>query len=309
MKKLFRTMFLLTAMTAVVFTSCKTEETVETEKVAPTVLLNDGVAGASYSSQVDSIMLDIEASADTDVKIKSIKITRAITGAATNTIVSKTYDAKDVLLTHYDVIKGQIAINDGDKITYLVTVTDSKDKVTTANFVASINSIATSDQILLGAPSNTTNQYRFFGVANNFARYKAGSTGTELAKDNSSKVDFIYFYNSAGSVGNAIYSPDYNFTAGTGWATETSTWTAKNKTIYLTTELNQSSFDALNASNFFTELETLTWTSGVDRIPNLINGQVIAYKKADGKRGFILIAATALNATTGSLTCKLKAEL
>ncbi len=309
MKKLFRTMFVLTAMSAVAFTSCKTEETVDAEKVAPTVLLNDGVAGASYSSKVDSIMLDIEASADTDVKIKSIKITRAITGAATNTIVSKTYDAKDVLLTHYDVIKGQIAINDGDKITYLVTVTDSKDKVTTANFVASINSIATSEQILLGAPSNTTNQYRFFGVANNFARYKAGTTGTELAKDNSSKVDFIYFYNSAGSVGNAIYSPDYNFTAGTGWATETSTWTAKNKTIYLTTELNQSSFDALNASNFFTELDVLTWASGVDRIPNLINGQVIAYKRADGKRGFILIAATALNATTGSLTCKVKAEL
>lgn len=309
MKKLFRTMFVLTAMTAVVFTSCKTEETVETEKVAPTVLVNDGVAGASYSSKVDSIMLDIEASADTDVKIKSIKITRAVTGAATNTIVSKTYDAKDVLLTHYDVIKGQIAINDGDKITYVITVTDSKDKVTTANFVASINSIATSEQILLGAPSNTTNLYRFFGVANNFARYKAGSTGTELAKDNSAKVDFVYFYNSAGSVGNAIYSPDYNFTAGTGWATEITTWGTKNKTIYLTTDLNQSSFDALNSSNFFTELENLTWASGVDRIPNLINGQVIAFKKADGKSGFILIAATALNATTGSLTCKVKAEL
>jgi ribosomal protein L7/L12 len=309
MKKLFRTMFVLSAITAVVFTSCKTEETVDTVKAAPTVLLNDGVAGASFSSQVDSIMLDIEASADTDVKIKSIKITRAVTGAATNTIVTKTYDAKDVLLTHYDVIKGQIAVNDGDKITYVVTVTDSKDKVTTANFIASINSISTSEQVLLGAPSNTTNLYRFFGVSGNFARYKAGTTGTELAKDNSAKVDFVYFYNSAGSVGNAIYSPDYNFSAGTGWATEISTWTTKNKTMYLTTELNQSSFDALNASNFFTELETLTWASGVDRLPNLINGQVIAYKKADGKRGFILIAATALNATTGSLTCKVKAEL
>jgi hypothetical protein len=73
--------------------------------------------------------------------------------------------------------------------------------------------------------------------------------------------------------------------------------------------LNQSIFDGLNATSFFTELNNLSWTSGVDRIPNLINGQVIAYKRADGKRGFILIAATALNATTGSLTCKVKSEL
>lgn len=309
MKKLIKSMFVMTALMSAVLTSCTKDDTATVEKSAPTVLLNDGVAGASYSSQVDSIMLDIEASADTDVKIKSIKITRAVTGAATNTIVSKTYDAKDVLYTHYDVIKGEIAINDGDKITYVVTVTDSKDKVTTANYIASINSLATSDQILLGAPSNTTNQYRFFGVANNFARYKAGTSGTELAKDNSAKVDFIYFYNSAGSVGNAIYSPDYAFAAGTGWATEVSTWTAKNKTIYLATDLNQSIFDGLNATSFFTELNNLSWTSGVDRIPNLINGQVIAYKRADGKRGFILIAATALNATTGSLTCKVKSEL
>lgn len=309
MKKFIRSMFVMTAMMSVVLTSCTKEETTETTSSAPTVLVNDGVAKISASSQVDSIMIDVEASADTNRKIKTLKITRAVSGAATNTIASKTYDAKDVLYTHYDVIKGEIAVNDGDKITYTVTVTDDKDNATTGTYVVDINSIAVSEQILLGAPSNTTNLYRFFGVANNFARYKAGASGTELAKDNSAKVDFVYFYNSAGSVGNAIYSPDYNFTAGTGWATEVSTWTSKNKTLYLPTELNQSSFDGLNSSNFFTELQTLDFAAGVDRIANLVNGQVIAYKRADGKRGFILIAATALNATTGSLTCKVKAEL
>ena len=74
MKKFIRSMFVMTAMMSVVLTSCTKEETTETTSSAPTVLVNDGVAKISASSQVDSIMIDVEASADTNRKIKTLKL-------------------------------------------------------------------------------------------------------------------------------------------------------------------------------------------------------------------------------------------
>ncbi|GAB1449713.1 hypothetical protein MASR2M44_27430 [Bacteroidota bacterium] len=310
MKKLMKSIFVLSALSVGFLSSCTKDETDSTkESLAPTVVINGGIGKTTISANTDSFLLDIQVSADTDRKIKSVYITRAISGGATDPIVNKTYNDAAVILKHYDLVKGVLTIDDGDKMTYSVKVTDDKDKVTTATFEVTINSVSVSEQILLGAPSNTTNEYRFFGVANSFARYRAGATGTELARSNSDKIDFLYFYNSAGSVGNALYSPNYNFSAGTGWATEVSSWTTKKETVYLLTDLSLSAFDGLTTKTFFDELDALTWTSAIDRMPNLEASQVLAYKRGDGKRGFILVAATAANATTGVLTVKVKAEL
>jgi len=310
MKKLIKSMFMLTALsTALLMTSCGDDaKTPDPESAAPTVTLNNDVKTGFISLSTDSVTLSIVASADVDRKIKKITITRAVSGQATATLSDKAYDAKDVVASYFDVV-GAININEEDKITYAVTVKDDKDKSTTKTYELTVASMATSIQILLGAPSNTTNEYRFYGVADNFRRYRAGATGVDLARNNSAKIDFVYFYNVAGSVGNAIYSPDFAFPTGSGWNAEIANWLTKNKTIYKVADITPAAFNALNSTQFLTEIDNIDFTlGGLDRIANLPSNTVIAYKASNGKRGLILVVAAAVSAT-GQITLVTKAEL
>ncbi|MDP3929997.1 MAG: hypothetical protein Q8R57_13325 [Bacteroidota bacterium] len=309
MKKLFKSMFVLAALSTTMFvTSCGDKvDDIPKEFAAPTLTVNDGVKASSASLGLDTVMIKVVASADTDVKLTKISITRAIVGQSTAIVAEENLTAKDLIKTYVDAL--DVVIDEGDVITYTVKVEDGKGKSTLTSFTVTINSMVTSGQILIGAPSNTTNEYRFFGIADGFRRYRAGATGADLAKDNSSKIDFIYFYNSAGNVLNALYSPDYNFTAGTGWATEVASWPTKNRTEYKLTGINASEFDALVGGTFMTELQTIDFEVGMlDRIAVLSVNQVYAFKKSDGKRGLIKIGSPAAGAT-GQILLIVKVEL
>ncbi|MDZ4668227.1 MAG: hypothetical protein SGJ00_10105 [bacterium] len=311
MKKLFKSMFVLAAVSASMLVSSCGDDTKDPVKeyAAPTLTVNDGVTNMNGSLTLDTVFIKNVVSADTDRKIKKLTISRAIVGQSTNTIYDKVYDAKDVVYTHKDVIAGTINIDENDIITYTINATDDKDKVTTKSFTVTIKSVATSTQVLLGAPENTTNLYRFFGTSDNYRKYTAGPNGVDAARNNSSKIDFIFFFSPAGSVGNAIYSPDYNFGAGIGWDSEISNWATKNKTLYKLSDLSSSEFDALQGSSFMTEISAVDFSVGtLDRIANLQTGKVLAYIKADGKRGFILVVSQAAG-STGTIVLVAKSEL
>jgi len=304
-------MFVLAAVSASMLVSSCGDDTKDPVKeyAAPTLTVNDGVTNMNGSLTLDTVFIKNVVSADTDRKIKKLTISRAIVGQSTNTIYDKVYDAKDVVYTHKDVIAGTINIDENDIITYTINATDDKDKVTTKSFTVTIKSVATSTQVLLGAPENTTNLYRFFGTSDNYRKYTAGPNGVDAARNNSSKIDFIFFFSPAGSVGNAIYSPDYNFGAGIGWDSEISNWATKNKTLYKLSDLSSSEFDALQGSSFMTEISAVDFSVGtLDRIANLQTGKVLAYIKADGKRGFILVVSQAAG-STGTIVLVAKSEL
>ncbi len=312
MKKLFKSMLMLALVgSSFLVTSCgdddkKTDDPTVESKV-PTLTVNNGATEAFASLSLDTVKLDVLAKADTDVKMKKVTITRAVTGQPTKTIFDKTYDEQNVIETVYDVVAGDVILDDGNIITYSITVTDSKTKTANAVYKVTIASMASSGQILLGAPANTTNEYRFFGTSDNFRRYRAGTTGSDLAKDNASKIDFVYFYNNAASVGNAIYSPDFPYTSGSGWFTEVSTWPTKNNTLFkVATDITAAKFDALTGSQFITELNALDLSVGtLNRIANLAANTVLGYKKSDGKRGLIKIVGVAPNdKTTLTIVCK-----
>lgn len=310
MKKLFKSMFVLTALsTAVLFTSCGGDDPAIDSKIfaAPTLTVNDGVKSSSSSLSLDTVEIKVVAAADTDVKLTKISITRAIVGQSTFVVAEETLTAKDLIKNYIDAL--DVVIDEGDVITYTVKVEDGKGKSTTTSFTVTINSMVTSAQILIGAPSNTTNEYRFFGIADGFRRYRAGTTGVDLAKDNSSKIDFIYFYNTAGNVQNALYSPDFAFAAGSGWATEVSSWPTKNRTEYKLTTINASEFDALVGSAFLAELAGIDFSLGMlDRVTGLSLNQVYAFKKGDGKKGLIKVGSTATG-TNGQILLIVKVEL
>ncbi len=309
MKNLFKMMMVMAVLAGTIFTSCKKAEDALTASKAPTVSINDDVASLEMSAAVDSIHVKMLATADTDRKIAKITLTRTYNGDSIVQLMETTYNQNSVSVTYEDLVKANgLPLTDSDKLKYTMVATDDKGNTATASFEIKFNSVSISGQIVLGAPGNSSNAYKFFGVANNFMRYSAGGdAGT--AKANCTKVDFLYWYNSAGAVGNSLYSPDYPFTAGTGWASEVSGWASRNSTLFLTTDLNLSAFDALAGTQMVTELDNLSWASATQKINNLDAGMVVAYKKGDGKRGFIYIAQKAIDGTVGVMTVKVKAEL
>lgn len=313
MKKYLQSIFVLTALAgSTLFTSCGDKKTTEDpETNPPTLTVNDGVKASYASLSADTISIKILASADTDRKIKKLTITRAITGQSTITLKTETYDAKDVIYTYFDLLKsGGATVDEADVITYTVTVEDDKGKTANGSITVTIASMVSSPQLLLGGPDNTSNEYRFFGVADGFRRYRAGASGADLARDNSAKIDFLYFYNSSGSVQNAIYSPDYAFTSGSGWFTEVSFWPTRNKTeMKVITDMTPSQFSSLEGSTFLAEIALVDFSSGtLDRIANLSVSQVLAFRKSDGKRGFILVSNPPTS-SSGQILFQVKVEL
>jgi hypothetical protein len=303
-------MLVLTALSSSVLLSSCGDDPSENETIyaAPTLTVNDGVKTSSASLSVMYVPIKVIASADQGLKLNKISITRAVVGQSTFVVAEQAnINLKDLVKNYVDTL--DVVIDEGDIITYTVKVEDEKAKSTTTSFTVTINSMVTSGQILIGAPSNTTNEYRFFGIADAFRRYRAGSTGVDLAKYNSSKIDFIYFYNTAGNIQNALYSPDYAFAAGTGWATEVSSWPTKNKTEFKLTTINASEFDALVGSTFMTELQTIDFSLGMlDRVTGLSVNQVYAFKKGDGKKGLIKVGSPAAGAN-GQILLIVKVEL
>jgi hypothetical protein len=309
MKNLFKMMMVMTVLAGSIFTSCKKAEDALTASKAPTVSINNDVASLEMSAAVDTIYVKMLATADTDRKITKLTLTRTYNGDSTVQLMETTYNQNSVSFTYEDLVKANgLPLTDSDKLKYTMVATDDTGNTATTSFEIKFNSVSVSGQIVLGAPNNSGNAFKFFGVANNFMRYSAGGdAGT--AKANSAKIDFLYWFNSAGAVGNSLYSPDFPFTAGTGWSTEVSGWEVKNSTLFLTTDLNLSAFDALAGTQMVTELDNLSWVSATQKVNNLDAGMVIAYKKSGGKRGFIYIAQKAIDANVGVMILKVKAEL
>lgn len=327
MKKLFGSLFILTALSIFVFTACKKKETPPVEPVfkEPTITINNSKSSTNtFSAKIDSVTIHIIANADTDRKIKKLSITRSLTGQASVVIFTKSdYSVKDLYFSYVDSITSgqqQLQITDGDEINYSAVVEDDKGKASAeALYKVIISSVAISPQIYLGAPLNLIIPYRFIGTDNFFQRYRAGtdSTSTDssrvsLALLNSSKIDFLFFYSPAGSIGNAIYSPNYNFPAGTanGWKEETDKWPTKNSTIFvITPDITSSAFDALSGKAFLDEIELVDFSVGAQyKLSNLTKDLVFAYKKGNGKRGFIKVGNPAVG-NTSQILILIKSEL
>ncbi|MDP1726726.1 MAG: hypothetical protein Q8M15_08080 [Bacteroidota bacterium] len=330
MKKLFGSLFILTALSILVFSACKKKDPdppVEPVSKEPTITINNSKSSSNtLSAKIDSITLHIVANADTDRKIKKLTIVRALTGQASVVIFTKAdYSVKDLYLSYIDSItsgQNQLGITDGDEINYSASVEDDKGKISTeAVYKVLISSVAISPQKYIGAPLCllSINPYRFIGTDNFFQRYRSGtdSTSTDssrasLAMLNSAKIDFLYFYSPSGSVGNAFYSPDFVFAAGiaNGWKEETDKWPVKNKTIFvLKPDITSSAFDALTGKAFLDELELVDFTVGAQsKLTNLIKDNVFAYKKSNGKRGFIKIGNPSTG-NSGQILILIKSEI
>ena len=207
----------------------------------------------------------------------------------------------------------------GDKFIYSVTITDDKGKFTTKNINLTIKDLYSSGQFTIGAQANTgvTFQNKFFGLNENAAKtidyFKAGvanpATTTVSTEDsmtrarfygNSNKIDFLMFY---GANLTGLYSPDYAFGTGQGWATEIGFWlTPLNSTIFknpVSYNLSQSDFAGSN-DKVELAIDAIDFNDVATNqkfVYNLLDQKVIAFKTTKG-RGLILVVKAALNNTS-----------
>lgn len=297
--------------------ACSKESTTptgSTDKV--TITLNSGINNIQISPFIDTIELQVNATCTGSLTVSKIYVLRSVNSVpgVIDSVFNGTFTTGTVNQTYYDIrtVTNLETLSENDIVTYAVNVYDNKGSVTTQsiNFVVKSLFTSGSQPILIGAPMNTTNNFKFLGTFNNFQRYSAGadSSGTNYpARFHSDKVDFVFYTNiSDATVGAAIYSPDYPFATGTGWNAEINTWTTKNHTIYMNlTDFSLSNFDQdLQCVNKLKDLDFSTATNALKRISGQ---QVIAFKTHDGRKGLMLFSdVPASNSTQFQVKIKME---
>ncbi len=312
------------ALVATLTASCSKDETppTTTEVGAPTLTIVLPVADLSLRFN-DVATIKYTAAPATGAKFKSILITRKnlsseVTIKVYGDSVISLADSLTITRTLKDSVLSGIG-NVGDKFVYTITVRDDKGKYTSKTVNLSIKDLYTSGQFTIGSQANTGVSFlnKFFGLnesaANTIDFFKAGiatppsstvSTADSMTRarfyGNSNKIDFLMFY---GANLTGLYSPDYAFGAGQGWATEIGFWlTPLNSTIFknpVSLNISQSEFAA---SNYNVELaiDAIDFNDAATNqkfVYNLQDQKVIAFKTAKG-RGLILVVKSALNNTS-----------
>ena len=323
MKQIFKSIAAF-AIVASLTASCSKVETppTTTEIGAPTLTIVVPTADLNLRFN-DVATIKYTAAPATGAKLKSILITRKnlsseVTIKVYGDSVISLADSLTVTRTLKDSVLSGIG-NVGDKFVYTITVRDDKDKFTSKTVNLSIKDLYTSGQFTIGAQANTGATFlnKFFGLNENAAItidfFKAGvatppnsnpSTADSMTRarfyGNSNKIDFSMFY---GANLTGLYSPDYAFGAGQGWATEIGFWlTPLNSTIFknpVSLNISQSEFAA---SNYNVELaiDAIDFNDVATNqkfVYNLQDQKVIAFKTAKG-RGLILVVKAALNNTS-----------
>ncbi len=281
-------------------TSCSKDATTTLLGEETSVTISDSLGKNEVGNKNSTVYFRVVAKLASGVTAKSTKIERKIGSGATETILnndrldtiagtnSNTNEVLDDNLTGKSLVVGE-------NVVYTVTLTDSKAKTVTSSTsfkIVRVNGILTSSEIELGAQSNSTVEYKFLGLADNFMTYTAGATGT--AKANASKIDFVYYYGATQK--NALASPSVAFGVSQIWDTEITGWAVKNATMFKATALTASDFDNIkNTTKVDDKFYNIDFTTGtLDKAANFIAGDVIAFKTAAGVVGlakFILASA------------------
>ncbi len=278
---------------ALTMSSCKKDDT--TTVAAPTLTLNDG-ASKSINQDVTTsttVAIKVHAVAAGDHKMKTVTISRSIPAQAAKQVFTASPGAADYTTTYNDSLGG--LVDRGIIVTYTITATDDKDLVSTETYTVNfVHGVVSSNAIILGAQSNTAVVYKFLGVADNFATYTAGATGTAMA--NSAKIDFVYYYGTNDK--NAFASPTNTDGAQVIWSSEIATWTVKNDTKFKSTTITAAEFDAIkDNSKIDASFASLDFAASTSKMTDLKSNDVIAFLTATGKKGLVKFVTTATDNT------------
>lgn len=275
----------------IALTSCSKDETATVAETK--VTLSDSLGKNTINSKEATAYVRIKIELPSGTTMKTGKIERKIGTMASEVIYNddRVDTVKDVKLNDVfeDVIEGK-TLTGGDKVIYTVTVTDSKSKTATGSVEYTVvreNGIVSSTEIELGAQSNATVEYKFLGLADDFTSYTAGTSTA-----NSAKIDFVYYYGQNDK--NAFAAPSNTDGAQVIWNTLISGWATKNITKFKTTAITATEFDNIkNNTKVDDTFYNLDFATSTDKVTDLTQNQVVAFKTAAGIVGLAKFTAVA----------------
>lgn len=267
-----------------VLTSCKKDEvTID----SPTVSFQNNEIAYTGTTEND-LSRDITITVEAAGKLSIIKIYK-VTDSGKTTL--KTINDFNSTTQHLFVQTFTIEKNSGVN-KFEVEVTDKENNTTSKIFTftaysVSAGAITTYTAKLMGAQ---------LAVPGSFFSVSLGDVLTASeAKTNFSEIDLVYYY--GGSTNNAtIGSPKdtliQNAHANTNGFT---TWTTYNATMFKSSDLTPTQFDAIADD---TQMANLTNLSDSHQ-NNLVAGKVFSFKTVKGKLGFVKVVSVSKNSGAG----------
>ncbi|NSW44212.1 MAG: hypothetical protein HPY79_00060 [Bacteroidales bacterium] len=296
MKKLFAISLIVLAGAAM-FTSCKKDET----KPAPEITVTNNKTAYTVTATADTtITFNVTVTAEAEIDQFTIKKTVGSTttsygnpsGFAGQT--SYTYNFQEVFHpTDTYPISFTFKVVDKEGQEASITVTVSKVQGQTGTPFGAFNSYTA---VLMGGQNNATTGSFYASVGNHVYTLSQAAA-------NSASVDFAYYYGST-NLATLSAPADPQITSVANFST-IANWQTRNNTLFVK-----------NPSVDFANISTTTDISGVTfgtdlKANQLSVGDVVAFKTAAGKIGFVKVTAiTQINGTNseGTITIDVKVQ-
>lgn len=302
MKKTIQSIIMAALAISLLATSCKKDDETKTtptpDSAAPTISFKDSLGATTYDTANFFVSPIIIATAipTAGTTIDSVKIDVKI-GGTTNSGEFEVAEADEKtgfvkVFGLKDILNGEILVN-GTTVSFTATIKDSKGKTATATISYTIvkdNGVVISKEIELGAQENASIPYKFLGLANNFATYTPGDSGT--AKNNSGLIDFVYYHGTVDK--NAFAAPSNPNGAKIIWNKEINKWPKQNQTKFRIVNITSTDFDNIKngtkVEDAFVNID-FTGSEALDKITDVSVGKVYAFQTAKGVKGIIKFTA------------------
>lgn len=292
----------LIILTGLVFASCSKDE----DPNPPTINFKGGthvgtgmdyVDGDITLTTAEQFMVGLTASADSDTKLKNIKVVRNFENVISITQFDSTFNessfAIDVIFLAYPTAGTEV---------WTFTATDKNDNQTSINFTITTEAVSSgiieyTDKILGSHQSNT---------GSSFASFDGSVYSLADAKANADKIDFLYFYGATNLA--TIAAPDDSdaalvfFDATNGLQT----WSVLNNTRFKDAGITSVQFDAVLTS---TELFVIASQPAPDasKANELEVDDVLAFLTADSKYGLLKVT-NIVDGAAGEIEISVKIE-
>ena len=277
MKKLVKSVLMLSIASLAILSSCTKETTDEVTDVTVTITPSPS---ASLVDVGTVLTLTIEAKGNTDNKLKKITVTSTQSGSA---LLSKTLSVNSTT----EIVRDTLAKIDAT-YSYTVTVEGEKGSPATKTYTVKTKTAA--------AEVDVTNAIPLFGQTNgagtnaNFMQLTDphGTFSTATFAANKANVDVAFFYGATNKA--TLTSPSDVTMQGLYSGLN---WTGANTTMLYKTSMTTAEFDAVATANSDAAITTLAasvatsaWVSSVNL---LTKGNVVLYKTAGNKLGLIKV--------------------
>ncbi len=276
------------------FTSCKKTDTVE-----PTIGFQPDVTTATKGPG-EIVTFTVILGSDPNAKLDKLNITRQFGSTTATSFASASLTGTSQNYAFIDTIPFGI-----NTIKYSFTVTDNKSKTATKDFTVTVTQPTTWG--LINSVPGFVMDNQITAGGGQFYGFSLTTAAIDIAtaKQNASKIDFVFGHRSALNGGAFLGAPNsvdakviYDNTS----ADKLSTWSILNKTLFKLTNLTVAQFATCNNDSLI-GAQTLLGVNN-DSYKTVKANQIVAFITASGKKGLLKI-----NSVTGSFDTNTPGQL